>query len=387
MRRHRSRCELLVRMTKTSRDLRSSVGPVTESVCASATPRRRRAGLAIGLITLVSLFGACNRELEQTDEVMPTQSDVVLLPGVGGIAGVAWLSDTLVAVLDRRGAPFITIVNVRTGSIVRQGVRSGGGPGELRSPTALWRSTDGALAVFEPNQRRVVQFEDPVRSDQASVVDLTTTGPRMTLPPEGVLQSSAGIIVSGPFGDTTAIFVPASPDATPRAVLTGPHYRATTEPVPLFNANWHATSVDAERGLFAMAFRFAPLLVIVDSLGAVVHERRVGTTGAPRRDPESRAPAFSSEASDVASLAVSIRGGTVALLYCGCDGATVTDSARNVQLFAWEDSTMPRSFRFSGRVRALALSPDATRLVVGLEDPEPHLEVVLLDRSFKESAP
>lgn len=360
---------------------------MTGLVCASATPRRRRAHLAIGLLPLVALFGACDREREQADEVISARSDVVLLPGVGGIGGVAWLSDTLVALLDRRGAPFITIVDVRTGSLVRQGIRSGGGPGELRSPTALWRSTAGALAVFEPNLRRVVQFEDPVRSDRANVIDLTTTGLRMTLPPEGVLQSTAGTILSGPFGDTTAIFVPAASDATPRAVLTGPHYRATTEPVPLFNANWHATSVDAERGLIAMAFRLAPLLVIVDSLGTVVPERRVGTTGAPRRDPKSRAPAFSSEASDVASLAVSIRGGTVALLYCGCDGATVADSARTVLLFAWEDSTPPRSFRFSGRVRALALSPDASRLAVGLEDPEPHLEVVLLDRAFKESPP
>jgi hypothetical protein len=318
---------------------------------------------------------------------MPERSYVISLPDVGGIADVAWLSDTLVAVLDRRGAPFITIVNAQTRGVVRQGVRAGGGPGELRSPTALWRNRAGALVVFEPNLRRVVEFEDPARSDQAQVTSLPTPRLRMSLPPEGVLQSSAGTVISGLFGDTTAIFVPAMPGAAPRAIFTGPHHRETTESVPLFNANWHATSVDAERGLIAMAFRFAPLLVIIDSLGSVVQERRVGTIGAPRREAGSPAPAFSSEASDVASLAVSIRGGTIALLYCGCPGGNVADSARDVQLLTWEDSAAIRSFRFSGRVRALSLSPDASRLAVGIEDPEPHLEVVLLEGASRVSSP
>lgn len=360
--------------------MQSSIRLMRGSGCASTTAGRWRACLIVNLLPFVVLSASCNRDQEQSFDAMPERSEVFPLPGVGSIAGVAWLSDTVLTVLDRRGEPFLTLLDLRTGSIMWQGVRSGGGPGELRAPTAIWRIGDQGLAVFEPNLRRMVQFEAPVQSDVPRVVNLPSSRLRMRLPPEGILQSTAGFVVSGEFGDTTAVFLAAAPDAPPRAVFTGPHLRATTEPVRLFNANWHETSVDAERGLMAMAFRFSPLLVIVDSLGTVVHERRVGEVGAPRRDPRSPSPAFSSEASDVASLAVSISGSTVALLYCGCQGATVADSARNVQLFAWESSNTPRWFRFSSRVRALAVSPDGKRLVVGMDDPEPHLEVVLLDR-------
>lgn len=194
-----------------------------------------------------------------------------------------------------------------------------------------------------------------------------------------MLRSEAGTVLTGLFGDTTALFVPTRSPAAMRVSFVGPYRRAELEPAPLFDANWHAVGVDEQGGQLALAFRFAPLVLVLDSLGVVAHQRRVGTIGTPRRDPNRPGPGFTTEASDVASLAVSVRGHTVAVLYCGCAGAAVADSARLVLLLDLRDAARSTRLRVGERVRALALSPTGRALAVAFDDPAPRLEILDLD--------
>ncbi len=300
----------------------------------------------------------------------------VALPTIGGIGAITWMSDTTVAVLDARGEPFVTIVDVMRDSVISQGVRSGDGPGELRHPTAMWSTREGELVLFEPNRRRVMLLSDVSQPSQSRFVNLPVPMTPGVLPPEGALISGAGTLITGSFGDTTALFVPAGSDALPHIVLEGPNLRANVDPAPLFDANWHSFTVDEQTGRAALAFLFAPLVLVMDSTGQVLHEVAVGTLGAPRRGERTIGPGYDVDASDIASRAVSLRGHTLALAYCGCLGTFVADSTRHVLLYDLRDSMRSARVSMSESVKALALSPNGQRLVMGFNDPEPHLEVI-----------
>ena len=300
----------------------------------------------------------------------------VALPTIGRVSAITWMSDSTVAVLDARGETFVTIVDVVRDSVIAQGVRAGDGPGELRHPTAMWRTREGELVLFEPNRRRMMLLSDVSKPLQSRFVNLPLPMTRGALPPEGALISDAGTLITGLFGDTTALFVPKKPGSLPRIVLEGPNRRADVDPALVFDANWHSFTVDEQTGRVALAFVFAPLALVMDSTGHVLYEVSVGALGTPRRGERTIGPGYNVEESDIASRAVSLRGHTLAISYGGCLGTLLADSTRQVLLYDLRDSMRTARVGTAESVRALALSPNGQRLAIGFNDPEPHLSVI-----------
>lgn len=349
-------------------------GPCAMTAAPIATcPRGQCARLVRRSLTVATLvLAACDAPMPDSEEPERVSGREIALDGLGRIGGLTWHSDSTIAVLDRQGEPFVTIVDVGRGEVVARGVRSGGGPGEVRAPDGMWRTDDGALALLEPNRRGLTLVADVGEPDRSRFVEL----PRPTrLPPTGVVRSTLGTLLTGEFGDTTILFVPtANPDAM-RAAFEGPHRRTELEPALVFDANRHAFTLDELTGRAALAFAFAPSALVVDSLGHVLHSITVGATGFPRRASDDRNPNYVIDRSDVASMSVALRGNLLAVAYCGCLGADMADSLRTVLLFDLDAPGQPVRFVLRHRIVAVALSLDGRRLAVGFNDPEPHLEL------------
>ncbi len=136
--------------------------------------------------------------------------------------------------LDCRGEPFVTLVDIVRDSVIAQGVRAGDGPGEVRHPTAMWRTRAGELVLFEPNRRRVMLAKDVLQPTQSQLINLPVARAAGVLPPEGALLSGAGTLVTGQFGDTTVLVVPADPREPQRVMLEGPNRRADVDPAKAY---------------------------------------------------------------------------------------------------------------------------------------------------------
>lgn len=184
----------------------------------------------------------------------------------------------------------------------------------------MWQTRAGELVLFEPNKRRVMLVKDVLLPSQSQFINLPLPRAPGVLPPEGAFLSDAGTLVTGLFGDTTALFVPRNPGDMPRVMLEGPNWRADVDPAFVFDANWHQFAVDEQTSRIALTFLFAPLALVMDSTGHVLHEVTVGTVGLSRRSERSIGPGDNADESDVASRAVSLRGHTLAIAYCGCLG-------------------------------------------------------------------
>ncbi len=347
--------------------------------CRSARGSKYSKWLLLALIQL----SACTPDRDASSVVEP-MAQPIALPALAGISALTWTSDSTIAVLDSRGEPFVTLVDIVRDSVIAQGVRAGDGPGEVRHPTAMWRTRAGELVLFEPNQRRVMLVKDVRQPTQSQFVSLPVARAPGVLPPEGALLSGAGTLVTGQFGDTTVLFVPADPRQPQRVMLEGPNRRADVDPAYVFDANWHQFSVDEQTSRIALSFLFAPVALVMDSTGELLHEVSIGTVGVPRRSDGSIGPGFDVDQSDIASRGVSLRGHTLAIAYCGCLGEFVGDSTRQVVLYDLRDPARTARLNMPQSVSALALSADGQQLAVGFNNPEPQLRVFAVgDGAFK----
>ncbi len=325
------------------------------------------------LLALIQL-SACTPAQDASSVVEPAARSIVL-PAIARISALTWISDSTIAVLDGGGEPFVTLVDIVRDSVIAQGVRAGDGPGEVRHPTAMWRTRSGELVLFEPNRRRVMLVKDVLQPTQSQSIDLPVARAPGVLPPEGALLSDAGTLVTGLFGDTTVLFVPADARDAPRVMLEGPNRRADVDQAFVFDANWHQFSVDEQTSRIALSFLFAPVALVMDSTGKLLHEVRVGTVGVPRRNDRTIGPGFDVDQSDIASRGVSLRGHTLAIAYCGCLGEFAGDSTRQVVLYDLRDPTRTARINMPHSVSALALSADGQQLAVGFSNPESQLRV------------
>jgi hypothetical protein len=305
------------------------------------------------------------------------RQEVIASPDWSSIQALAVVADSILVVLDPRSEPFLTAIAVRRpGDRFRFG-RSGGGPGELRSPA--WLETDGGspsqLWVFEPNRRRMSGFNLAGTPRSAGTIQLHSE--RMLDDVKFVAGGNA--VGIGLFRDRGVLLIADSTLADGvRYSGEVPYHTSQFPPVIIFDANRGSLAVSRARGRIAVAYMYFPAIDVFDSTGLFVTRWSSPTkVGFPRRPAGDPNPDFSVVASDLAFTRVAATDSGIFAVECSCPGASRDTAGSWIDSFSWDRGLLWR-VHVPEFVTAVAVSRDGARLFLGVNDPEPRVITFLV---------
>ena len=293
----------------------------------------------------------------------------------GRIADLEPLGDSLLAVLDAYGPPFVSIIDLSTGSETVAFGKKGQGPGELLGPHEVIRGIGPKhhIWVYDFNPRKFVRFDlDPVPTYRETITLLRTA--IITDP----LWTPQGLVAGGLLFDSALVLVSDSQmRGSLRFVGTRPYRREDVEPQAFMQANEYLIALSPDRSKMALAFKYAPEVQVIDIASLTVVHRfdTPAEVGFPRTLTGAGMTMFALQNSDVAfvaGMAATQQGVWVA--YCGCKGTQLIGATapgvQKLQYYDWNGG-FRKEVDLHRSISALAASADGSRLYVGVLDPEP----------------
>ncbi|MFQ5705258.1 MAG: hypothetical protein ACE5HT_14710 [Gemmatimonadales bacterium] len=283
--------------------------------------------------------------------------------------GIVVAGEKLV-VADAWAAPYITVMDRRTGQVLTRFGNVGEGPGEIQDPAFLTLESTEPLRVwiYDSGNKRLSLFQI---GESGVVTVVKEVHQRVGVAVEQVLPTAGGLVAGGSFLDGVLLIMDSTASKLIKRVGTPPVSR-DVYPGPLaYILNRYQLAADPTRSKVAVAYRELSQVLLFRSDGDAIGRAAEPIEVSPR-SPDSRGPPSTVHAGLAASDSF------VYVTFCKDCGPA--PRARQVHVFDWTGRLI-EELALDQPVGVIAVSPDDSLLYGAISEPYPMIAEFVLPQS------